>query len=75
LIVANGVCTRSIAFRLRCDWYGDGYNEAACDCNGCASCGGSPILVDVGGDGFRLTDAAGGVPFDLNADGAREGLS
>jgi hypothetical protein len=29
----------------------------------------------VAGDGFRLTDAAGGVPFDLNRDGIRERLS
>lgn len=35
----------------------------------------SPILIDVDGDGYRLTDGAGGVPFDLNSDGAREQLS
>ena len=35
----------------------------------------SPILVDVNGDGFRLTDARGGVNFDLNADGAAERLA
>jgi len=29
----------------------------------------SPVLVDVLGDGFRLTDLAGGVRFDLNGDG------
>ena len=28
-------------------------------------CNSSPILVDVAGDGFSLTDAAGGVVFDL----------
>jgi hypothetical protein len=33
----------------------------------------SPVLVDVSGDGFALTDAPGGVRFDLDADGAREG--
>jgi hypothetical protein len=27
----------------------------------------SPILVDINGDGFALTDAAGGVVFDINA--------
>jgi hypothetical protein len=36
---------------------------------------GSPVLVDVNGDGFSLTDAAGGVQFDLNGDGVRERLS
>ncbi|HLM54746.1 MAG TPA: hypothetical protein VK422_01365, partial [Pyrinomonadaceae bacterium] len=35
----------------------------------------SPVLVDVSGDGFRLTDAARGVPFDLDADGKAEHLS
>jgi hypothetical protein len=31
--------------------------------------------VDVNGDGFSLTDAAGGVAFDLNSDGRPERLS
>jgi hypothetical protein len=34
-----------------------------------------PLLVDVAGDGFRLTGAADGVAFDLNRDGIRERLS
>jgi hypothetical protein len=29
----------------------------------------SPVLIDVAGDGFDLTDAGGGVDFDLNVDG------
>jgi hypothetical protein len=32
-------------------------------------------LVNTGGDGFRLTDFAGGVLFDLDADGRRGRLS
>jgi hypothetical protein len=37
----------------------------------------SPVLVDVAGDGFSLTDAAHGVLFDLdgNQDGVRERLA
>ena len=35
----------------------------------------SPILVDVAGDGFSLTDAAGGVNFDLNRNGVAEHLA
>jgi hypothetical protein len=38
-------------------------------------CIASPILVDVAGDGFTLTNAAAGVRFDLNGDGARERLA
>jgi hypothetical protein len=33
----------------------------------------SPVLVDVNGDGFSLTDAAGGVLFDLNGNGRFDG--
>ena len=35
----------------------------------------SPILVDVAGDGFALTDAVGGVDFALTATGARVRLA
>jgi hypothetical protein len=35
----------------------------------------SPVVLDIDGDGFSLTGAAGGVLFDLNADGARGQLS
>lgn len=39
------------------------------------SCCTSPILIDVDGDGFNLTNAASGVAFDLNANGERENIS
>ena len=35
----------------------------------------SPIVVDVEGNGFNLTDGAGGVEFDINVDGRPEKLS
>ena len=38
-------------------------------------CWGSPILVDVNGDGFTLTNAAGGVMFDLDGSGATKRLA
>ena len=47
------------------------WNPNTCRCEP-TSC---PVLFDTLGDGFRLTDAQGGVTFDLNADGTREQLS
>src|SRR5215216_1645051 len=38
-------------------------------------CCSSPILVDVSGNGFDLTDSLGGVAFDLNNDGTPDHLS
>jgi hypothetical protein len=34
-----------------------------------AGCNCSPIVIDIDGDGFDLTNAADGVEFDLNGDG------
>jgi len=36
---------------------------------------GSPIVVDVAGDGFALTDSVGGVNFDLDSNGTKERLA
>jgi hypothetical protein len=47
-----------------CVWTADGYE--CCD---------SPILIDVLGDGFAMTDATSGVNFDLDNNGTRERLS
>ncbi len=38
-------------------------------------CGGSPIIVDVLGNGFNLTNAENGVQFDLNGDGSSDHIS
>jgi hypothetical protein len=56
--------------RELCDNAGGFYDESSCGCQMH-----SPIVVDVAGDGFNLTDAAGGVRFDLTADGKTEFLS
>ncbi len=41
---------------------------------GCC-CGATPILIDVDGNGFALTDAYGGVHFDLGGDGHSEPIA
>lgn len=45
------------------------------DCACCGEAGCTPIVIDVQGNGFNLTDYAGGVEFDLNSDGLREQMS
>lgn len=58
-----------------CSAYGDppmiwkGYPVCQCERRS------SPILFDIDGNGFSMTDAAHGVNFDLNADGPTERLS
>jgi hypothetical protein len=49
------------------DWDIDVFDEG-CICP-------SPVIVDVLGNGFNLTDGEGGVAFDLNSDGIAERLS
>ena len=50
------------------------WNAETCCCDR-LFIGHTPVLVDVSGDGFRLTSAAGGVSFDLDGDGTRERLA
>jgi hypothetical protein len=45
------------------------------NCSGEGSCNGSPIIIDVLGNGFDLTDPAGGVNFNLKPGGAVERMA
>jgi hypothetical protein len=69
---------------------GPGGDPGGCGCdsvaqNSCFNNGGewsdvycactSPIVIDVAGDGFNLTNAAGGVSFDMTSDGVPDHLS
>lgn len=74
----GGTCNRTSTWINRCSQLGYEYESETCTCHGCPSCNdgfGSPILIDVQGDGFSLTDALGGVSFDLDGDGLRDGIS
>ncbi len=68
----GGTCTRSQAFMQQCMRFGD-YDFDSCSCTGgCEGGGCSPIVVDVLGNGFDLTNAANGVNFDLDNNGVPE---
>lgn len=61
----GGVCDRSVAFQSRCA--GSGYDSESCTCpDGTDE---SPIVIDVDHSGFHMTDARGGVVFNLLNDG------
>jgi hypothetical protein len=54
--------------------FGGEFDYLSCTCSGCDTCGGSPIVIDIAGDGITLSNAEQGVNFDLNGDGNRERL-
>lgn len=60
----GGTCGRNQTFVNKCFQYGEGFNDENCSCEAV-----TPILIDINGDGFALTDAAHGVSFDLEAKG------
>jgi hypothetical protein len=45
------------------------------DINGEPTCCPSPIVIDIAGNGFNLTSAAGGVRFDINGDEVQEQIA
>jgi hypothetical protein len=60
-----------------CQWYEE-WNPQQCRCDGYPPWGyppGSPVLIDVLGDGFNLTNNENGIRFDLDNDGVKEKLS
>lgn len=74
LCCATSNPTCNVTFANRCLRFGGEYDFLGCKCWGCDTCGGSPIVIDVAGDGFALTNPADGVDFDLNGNGTRDRL-
>lgn len=66
--------TCNTTFASRCMRFGGDYDFLTCTCWGCDTCGGSPIVIDIAGDGIAMTNAANGVDFDLNGNGTRDRL-
>lgn len=71
----GGSCNPSTTFVSKCFMFGGDFDFDSCSCYGCDTCGGSPILLDIDGDGFAMTNAANGVDFDLNGNGTRDRIS
>ena len=70
---SNTTC--GVTFASRCLMFGGDFDFFSCSCSGCATCAGSPIVVDISGDGIALSSATNGVEFDLKATGTRKRLS
>lgn len=60
---ATNNCNNVLA-KQKCLMNGGDWDTSTCRCSIL-----SPILIDINGDGFALTDQSHGVSFDLNADG------
>ena len=71
---SGGTNTCNTTFASRCMRFGGEYEFLTCTCLGCDTCGGSPIVIDIAGDGIALTNPVDGVDFDLNGNGTRDRL-
>jgi len=71
---SGGTNECNATFASRCMRFGGEYDFLTCTCLGCDTCGGSPIVIDILGNGIALTNPADGVDFDLNGNGTRDRL-
>jgi len=71
---SGGTNSCNTTFASRCMRFGGDYDFLSCTCLGCDYCGGSPIVIDIAGDGIALTGPSDGVDFDLNGNGTRDRL-
>lgn len=65
--------TCSTALMTKCLSSGGDIDLFTCECLSCCT-GGSPVVIDVAGNGITLSNVAEGVNFDLNGDGTKERL-
>ena len=65
----------STSFASKCLMFGGDFDFDTCTCAGCSTCGGSPVVIDVAGNGIVLSDAAAGVQFDLDGNAVKEKLA
>jgi hypothetical protein len=66
LLISPGCCDD--VERLLCFQGGGEWQESTCSCY-------SPIVIDVVGNGFNLTNPANGVPFDITGNGVSQQIS
>ncbi|HKG45697.1 MAG TPA: hypothetical protein VKB02_03155 [Pyrinomonadaceae bacterium] len=71
---SGGTDSCNATFASRCMRFNGEYDFLTCTCLGCDTCGGSPIVIDIAGDGIALTNPSEGVDFDLNGNGTRDRL-
>lgn len=62
-MAVDGICTRSFSFQQDCGFGTTYYSERSCECESTYT---SPILIDVLGNGFALTDETSGVNFNFS---------
>ena len=70
----GGVSCGNVGARNKCLQQGYEWDDITCTCSGSCDPYCSPVVVDTLGDGFSLTDAIGGVDFDISGTGHPERL-
>ena len=78
-VLTSGVCCPattacSDTLARKCLMFGGDFDFNTCTCGGCTECAGSPIVIDVAGNGIALSGADAGVEFDLDGNAAKEKL-
>jgi hypothetical protein len=62
------ICTNTWVMQ-KCFAGGEDWNQLTCSCDVA-----TPVVIDMNGNGFSLTDKSGGVQFDINGDGQPDSI-